>query len=83
MQREVINGIPFVCDKANKLYIFDPHAAPGTAPFQIGTKTTDGYQLNEGWEQKFQERLTAWRTDLKPRSRKPVTNNKTTTPTNR
>ncbi len=83
MQREVINGIPFFCDKANKLYIFDPHAAPGTPSFQVGTKTADGYQLNEGWEQKFQERLSTWRTELKPRSRKPATANKTATASSR
>lgn len=86
MQREVINGIPFLCDKAGKLYVYEPTSAaqpgsgslqpgsqqPSTTPLQIGTKTADGFQLLDGWEQRFQERLTSWRNDIKPHSRKPV-----------
>ncbi len=79
MQREVIHGIPFLCDKANKLYMYEPYSAPGTTPFQIGTKTTEGYQLIDGWEQKFQERLSSWRNEVKPRSRKPAAVAKNTT----
>ena len=82
MQREVIHGIPFLCDKTNKLYVYEPSTGTGpgasTTPFQIGTKTADGYQLIDGWEQKFQERLTSWRAELKSRSRKPAAASKTT-----
>ena len=72
MQREVINGIPFLCDKAGKLYVYEPTPSPSTTPLQIGTKTADGFQLIDGWEQRFQDRLTSWRNDLKPHSRKPA-----------
>jgi hypothetical protein len=75
MQREVINGVPFLCDKSNKLYVFEPNAVPGTPLFHIGTKKGDGYELLPNWEQSFQQHLTTWRQGLKPHSRKPAPKN--------
>jgi hypothetical protein len=71
MQREVIDGIPFWCDKEN-LYYYDVNAsAPKT--ILLGTKAADGTaKLREGWEQHLAEILTKFRAEAAPRSRKPA-----------
>ena len=68
MQREVLNGIPFWCDKENKVYAYDTIQPP----LYLGKKTAaGGVDLIPTWREAYNQRLTSWRSDLKPRGRKP------------
>lgn len=68
MQREVLDGVPFWCDKENKVYAYDTVQPP----LFLGTKTaTGGVALIAGWRDAYSQRLSTWRTELKPRGRKP------------
>ena len=72
MQREVIDGIPFWCDKENNLYYYDVNT---TAPKTIllGTKTaTNTANLRDDWEQHLAAILAKYRTEAVPRTRKPA-----------
>lgn len=72
MQREVIDGIPFWCDKEKNIYYYDINpAAPKT--ILLGIKSADGTaKLRDNWEQQLAETLTNFRADTAPRSRKPA-----------
>ena len=68
MQREVLDGVPFWCDKENKVYAYDTVHPP----LYLGTKTAaGGVTLIPGWREAYSQRLSTWRAELKPRGRKP------------
>lgn len=68
MQREVLDGVPFWCDKENRVYAYDTVQPP----LHLGTKTaTGGVVLISGWREAYSQRLATWRAELKSRSRKP------------
>lgn len=71
MQREVIDGIPFWCDKENNLYYYDINtAAPKN--ILIGTKTAaNTANLRADWEQQIASILAQYRAETVPRTRKP------------
>ena len=72
MQREVIDGIPFWCDKDKNLYYYDVNpAAPKT--ILLGSKAADGTaKLHDNWEHKLSDTLNQYRAAVSPRSRKPA-----------
>ena len=70
MQREVIDGIPFWCDKENKLYYYDVNL-PKT--LFLGTKSPEGTaKLHEDWQQFLASTLNQYRLDAVARNRKPA-----------
>ena len=68
MQREVIDGIPFLADKEGKLYYYDTNQSK---PIFLGTKAADGTaKLNSNWEESLKDTLTKFRAEATPRNRK-------------
>ena len=68
MQREVIDGIPFLTDKEGKLYYYD--TSQPKPPF-LGTKAADGTAtLIPNWKETLADSLTKFRTEATTRNRK-------------
>ena len=42
MQREVLDGIPYLISKERNVYYYSVTPSPGETPIQIGTKSADG-----------------------------------------
>jgi len=73
MQRQIVHGVPYFTDAANKLYIWDAEQPA----YSIGTydpiKKTVEYESNHRIGLK--DRLAAWRSKQVARSRKPQATN--------
>ena len=69
MQRQIVHGVPYFTDAANRLFTWDTEAAPqhiGTYHPDTGTVSfTDGHLT------KLSGRLQSWRAKQHPRPRKP------------
>ena len=69
MQREVIHGIPFWCDKENRVYYYNAFSTASETPkLCLGTRE----KLHDNWEALLATHLTNYRETTKSRSRKPA-----------
>jgi len=69
MQVKILKGMPFLVDAATKkIYAYEKNP---TNPLCIGSYSpdTESYTLVEGWKELYKERLDAYRSTEKPRSR--------------
>jgi hypothetical protein len=73
MQREIIDGIPFWSNKDGKLFYYNTAQGSDPKAIEIGTKTADGrLSLRADWLTVLAPILSAYRTSLNSRSRKPA-----------
>ena len=72
MQREVIDGIPYWCDKEKNLYYYDVNPTVSKT-ILLGTKSAEGGAvLRADWQQQLASTLDKFRAEAAPRSRKPA-----------
>ena len=66
-----LHSIPFLVKPGeNKLYYYDAHhIGDGTEPINLGTYTGTTFTLSEGWQERIQPRVDAFRGTLKPSER--------------
>ena len=69
MQRDVIDGIPYWCDKEGRIYYYAPGSTATDSP-KICLGTRD--KLADNWEQLLAPVVEQYRLSLKPRDRKPT-----------
>lgn len=68
MQREVIHGIPFWCDKENRIYYYNAFSTAAETPkLCLGTRE----KLVDNWEELLASKLADYRENISARSRKP------------
>lgn len=68
MQREVINGVPYWCDKENRIYYYNAFStAADSSKICLGTKD----KLRDDWQAVLANSLREYRENNKSRSRKP------------
>lgn len=74
-EQQVIDGVPFLVNGSSVFY-YDTLALPWSVspkePIRIGTLTGAKLQLDEGWRERVQPCIDAWRTTIKPVGRNEV-----------
>ena len=75
MQRQIINGVPYYIDSANKIYTYTDE------PSVIGEFTDGLLTINQAAYESLNAKLTEWRNSQFARTRKPAVAN-TNTKTN-
>lgn len=69
MQKEIIDGVPFLVDKSNNLYNFE---VDKKNLIQLGTYNSETKTINlkSNWKELYQPKLDEFRKNLKHRERK-------------
>ena len=67
MQREILHGVPYLVDKSNKLYTWNPAAA-----VCIGTYDGKRAVVDADAKERLAPLVQEWRQQQKPRPRKPL-----------
>jgi len=66
MQRQIINGVPYYIDSANKIYTYTDE------PSVIGEFTDGLLTINQAAYESLNAKLTEWRNAQSARTRKPA-----------
>jgi len=70
MQRQLIDGVPYFVDAANKLYTWTPDTSP--TPIGSYNPTTKTVLFESNHLAGLTDSLATWRSSQQPRSRKPA-----------
>jgi hypothetical protein len=74
-EQQVIDGVPFLTSGTSVFY-YDPLALPWSSdpkePIRIGVLTGTQLRLDEGWKERVQPRIDAWRTAVNPVGRNEI-----------